>query len=1072
METLKKILLIGLGVTFILSAILKTISVYSFSQTVNSFCGLLGMDVLYGYGFPLAIVIIVFELLIGVCAFIRRLKEIVIWIYPIVLGFFTYITYINYTDLYGGIESCGCFGELIHFTPASSFYKNIALLVLSLILLGIHLIHTYKRQKLQYGLSLLLVLLLSSCHNQLDNALELAGDNRAELEKVLAHFKDDPDPLKYEAACFLIENMPYHYALEGKTVESVDSAYLAMAEYPKEQRQTVFLALNDSIDKAKSRCVVDVRTVKADYLIKIIDEACDLWREVTWNKDYEESLFFDYVLPYRLLDEPLSDWKETVRQMFPSLFNNQIQSRRGLEMEAENLELTGCLPSVKIGASKDKYVLLANQGAAVSFVIDASAECMKNIAFNYTATRRNTKLCVSINDKHIDTLRLDPTKDDSSFRLSRYAYRVKLNKGMNKICVIFAGDTIGLDYVQICAIEDCDESKLEDYSKTFCMIRNEQNGYYITFDTLQASLLNKLEVKPLHRNDSSQMVRMDYLGGKCWSVSAFKKDAIDLCMEVMYVRTDSGAPISQYKYLNGNNQKWVVIPIGNGLSKMMSKDTGLFLDIKKDDETGKMLLVQNPYTGKKSQQWRIVQVGPNPIIGSKYDFRSMLAEALRVYDVMNQFEWVAMSTGFAPRLSSLFKAMTGNCRDEAIFTTNLCRSIGMPSTIDFVPHWGNRSWGHQWCVLINPDGKATPFYMNSVPGDTAQFFHPYQKAKVFRHRFQLNRQVVNDMKDERSMPQLFRTPDWIDVTDEYCPTTDVTRIIPEKYKKRKIAYICIFDNNDWLPIYYGVVRDGRVSFSGMGRNLMYLTAFYDDGEVTPVGNPFSIASDGTVKEIKTDAKQKCTMRLTRKYPFFAEKEPFNNRMKKGHFQGANKADFSDAKDFFVFNEMTNGNWYEFPIADKGKYRYLRYMSPDGSYGNINELWFFDEKGDTIKGEMMGTDGRLSKMKETVFDNDILTGFEGIQPDGNWLGLKLKSLKQVAKLRFMPRTDGNCIEIGDKYELRMWTNNGWKVLKNIKASSDELIINNIPSNGLYVLTDKTKGQEQRIFTYEGGKQIWW
>ena len=171
METLKKILLIGLGVTFILSAILKTISVYSFSQTVNSFCGLLGMDVLYGYGFPLAIVIIAFELLIGVCAFIRRFQRIIIWIYTIVLGFFTYITYINYTDLYGGIESCGCFGELIHFTPASSFYKNIALFILSLILLGIHIIHTYRRQELQYGLSLLLVLLLSSCHNQLDNAL-------------------------------------------------------------------------------------------------------------------------------------------------------------------------------------------------------------------------------------------------------------------------------------------------------------------------------------------------------------------------------------------------------------------------------------------------------------------------------------------------------------------------------------------------------------------------------------------------------------------------------------------------------------------------------------------------------------------------------------------------------------------------------------------------------------------------------------------------------------------------------------------------------------------------------------
>ena len=128
METLKKILLIGLGVTFILSAILKTISVYSFSQTVNSFCGLLGMDVLYGYGFPLAIAIIAFELLIGVCAFIRRLQRI-------------------------------------------------------------YLIHTYTWQKLKYGQCLLLVLFLSSCHNELDNALELISNNREEFEKVLRIYK-------------------------------------------------------------------------------------------------------------------------------------------------------------------------------------------------------------------------------------------------------------------------------------------------------------------------------------------------------------------------------------------------------------------------------------------------------------------------------------------------------------------------------------------------------------------------------------------------------------------------------------------------------------------------------------------------------------------------------------------------------------------------------------------------------------------------------------------------------------------------------------------------------------------
>ena len=38
----------------------------------------------------------------------------------------------------------------------------------------------------------------------------------------------------------------------------------------------------------------------ADYLIKAINDACDTWEEVNWNKDYDESLFFNYVLPYRI----------------------------------------------------------------------------------------------------------------------------------------------------------------------------------------------------------------------------------------------------------------------------------------------------------------------------------------------------------------------------------------------------------------------------------------------------------------------------------------------------------------------------------------------------------------------------------------------------------------------------------------------------------------------------------------------------------------------------------------------------------------------------------------------------
>ena len=921
-------------------------------------------------------------------------------------------------------------------------------------------------------MAFLVVAAITSCNDTLDQSLELAGDNRQELEKVLAYFEDDEDPLKYEAACFLIENMPYHYAPKGENVDYVDSVYLAMSEYPKEQREKVFKELLKAKDLPNGRPEIDIRTVKADYLIKSIDEACDFWHEVAWSKEYDTSLFFDYVLPYRLLDEPQSDWKKTIRQVFPLLHQNKILSTRGWRLEAETLKLKNCSASDKAGASHDKYVQLNQKGAKVSFDVYAVSACYKNLILRYSATKRNSCLDVMVNDKHIDTLRLAPTNDTNSFRMSKNGYILQLNKGINRVSLACVGDTIGLDYVQVGAIEDCEERKLEDYSQSYCMIKNVMNGGYITFDTLSASILNQIEVKPLRKNDSTQMVRMDYHGRACWRISAFKTDSIDLCMEVQYASTDTGTAISQYKFIGGNNQKWAVLPVGNGLSRIMSKDTGLFLDIKTDEETGKTVLVQNPYSGEKSQQWKIERKGRNNKADSKCKIGSVYSEALRVHEVMGQFEWVYFSTGFAPKASSMMEARTGNCRDEASYTVFLSRSLGIPATIDFTPHWGNRSWGHHWSVIVQPNGKAIPFYMGSMPGDTAQFFHPYVKTKVFRRRFQLNRQIAMDMREEKSVPNLFQTPDWTDVTDEYCPTTDVTRNVPEKYKDKKIAYICIFDNNDWLPVYYGVIRDGAVTFPNMGRRVMYISAFYENGQIVPFGTPFSIGGDGKVSDVQVDTKRRCTLNLLRKYPYFSAEDPINTRMKQGRFQGANTADFSKPTDLYCFTGVTNGEWYEVPVADTGKYHYLRYSSPDASYGNINELWFFDEKGDTIKGDIIGTEGADPDSRERVFDNNILTGFNGKSPDGNWVGLRLKVPRRVSKLRFIPRNDGNCIEIGDKYELRLWTNTGWKVVATVKAKADILSLKNVPRNGLYVLRDLTKGNEQRIFTYENNKQVWW
>lgn len=122
-----------LGLTFIFSSTFKWIGLKTFAYTVNDFCSFLGLDALYGHGMLLAIIICTAELLLGVAALIPQLRNYVVWVYTQVLGYFTYITYLNLVSLYGQIESCGCFGEVIHLTPVESFYKNVVLLSLSLI---------------------------------------------------------------------------------------------------------------------------------------------------------------------------------------------------------------------------------------------------------------------------------------------------------------------------------------------------------------------------------------------------------------------------------------------------------------------------------------------------------------------------------------------------------------------------------------------------------------------------------------------------------------------------------------------------------------------------------------------------------------------------------------------------------------------------------------------------------------------------------------------------------------------------------------------------------------------------
>ena len=152
----------------------------------------------------------------------------------------------------------------------------------------------------------------------LETALQQAGENRVELEKVLSHYKTDPaDSLKYKAACFLIENMPYYTYYKGKQLDRYLTYYTLLQETrglgisPQVVADSVchmYGALYlDSLQSYR-----DIETVDSAYLCNNIEWSFKVWQEQPWGKHVSFADFCEYLLPYRIGDETLTSWRESI----------------------------------------------------------------------------------------------------------------------------------------------------------------------------------------------------------------------------------------------------------------------------------------------------------------------------------------------------------------------------------------------------------------------------------------------------------------------------------------------------------------------------------------------------------------------------------------------------------------------------------------------------------------------------------------------------------------------------------------------------------------------------------------
>ena len=167
------------------------------------------------------------------------------------------------------------------------------------------------------------LLLFASCGERnpytLENALKLSGANRGELEKVLSRYAHDS--LKHRAAVFLIKEMPFYFSyvdnhysdsLYGVLGQFADSGTYDREKYrPIERRRY-----------AQYGKVADITTVPADYLIENIEYSFKVWREQPWGKHVSFEDFCEFILPYRIKDEPLTRWKKELYHRYKPVLDS------------------------------------------------------------------------------------------------------------------------------------------------------------------------------------------------------------------------------------------------------------------------------------------------------------------------------------------------------------------------------------------------------------------------------------------------------------------------------------------------------------------------------------------------------------------------------------------------------------------------------------------------------------------------------------------------------------------------------------------------------------------------------
>lgn len=203
----------------------------------------------------------------------------------------------------------------------------------------------------------------------------------------------------------------------------------------------------------------------------------------------------------------------------------------------------------------------------------------------------------------------------------------------------------------------------------------------------------------------------------------------------------------------------------------------------------------------------------------------------------NTFSW-GQGKEPLPRLGAqqLLFRKKGPCEDIADLVLFSLRSQGIPSEINYIPYWATSTASHFMNTVF--DGKMHPIAFDAIGIPPVNNLLSREPSKVVRLTYSRQTGTIADEEKLNNIPDGFmRTVDYIDVTDKFWTTGDVScKLFPETIQP-KHAYVCVFNGLGWRPTWWGSINNNNVTFKNMAKGAVFLPTYYLNGKVKPAGYP-------------------------------------------------------------------------------------------------------------------------------------------------------------------------------------------------------------------------------------------